>query len=81
MSAMATSWQGPWGDSKALATAPLPRLPLLKGRYTVSAYVLCERSINLWAAAEHVASFEVVQDHLEQGVVSLPHHWAMGPQP
>ncbi|MBK9363546.1 MAG: ABC transporter ATP-binding protein [Rubrivivax sp.] len=68
-------------DGEILARLTLPRLPLLKGRYTVSAYVLCERSINLWAAAEHVASFEVVQDHLEQGVVSLPHHWAMGPQP
>ena len=63
------------GDISVLLT--LPRLPLLKGRYTVSAYVLCERSINLWAAAEHVARFEVVQDHAEQGVVSLPHHWQM----
>jgi lipopolysaccharide transport system ATP-binding protein len=64
------------GETSAVLT--LPRLPLLKGRYTVSAYVLCERSINLWAAAEHVAQFEVVQDHLEQGVVSLPHRWQMG---
>ena len=66
-------------DGVASALLTLPRLPLLKGRYTVSVYVLCERSINLWAAAEHVASFEVVQDHLEQGVVSLPHSWHMSP--
>jgi lipopolysaccharide transport system ATP-binding protein len=65
----------PDGSARALLT--LPRLPLLKGHYTVSAYVLCERSINVWAAAEHVAKFEVEQDHLEQGVVSLPHHWRM----
>lgn len=80
---------GNWLDGRPLqrgadgcvqARLTLPRLPLLKGRYTVSAYVLCERAINLWAAAEHVATFEVVQDHLEQGVVSLPRHWAMGPQ-
>jgi lipopolysaccharide transport system ATP-binding protein len=69
------------GDGQLRARLTLTRLPLLKGRYTVSAYVLCERSINLWAAAEHVASFEVVQDHLEQGVVSLPHHWQMGEGP
>jgi len=56
-------------------TLTVPRLPLLKGRYSVSAYVLCERSINVYAAAEHAASFEVTQDHPEQGVVSLPHHW------
>ena len=52
-----------------------PKLPLLKGRYSVSVYVLCERSINLYASAEHAATLEVVQDHVEQGVVSLPHHW------
>ena len=52
-----------------------PALPLLKGRYTVSAYVLDERSINLYAAAEHVASFDVVQDGLQQGLVALPHRW------
>ncbi len=60
------------------ASLSFPKLPLLKGRYTVSAFVLCERSINLYAAAEHGASFEVVQDHLEQGMVSLPHRWEMG---
>lgn len=59
----------------------LPRLPLLKGRYTVSVYVLCDRAINLWAAAEHVAQFDVVQDHLEQGVVSLSRRWAMESAP
>lgn len=56
-----------------------PRLSLLKGRYSVSVFVLCDRSINIWAAAEHVCSFEVEQDHLEQGVVSLPRRWEMGP--
>ncbi len=52
-----------------------PKLPLLKGRYSVSVYVLCERAINLYASAEHAATFEVAQDHVEQGVVSLPHQW------
>lgn len=55
-----------------------PLLPLLKGRYTVSAYVLCERAINLYASAEHAGRFEVSQDHVEQGVVSLPHAWSAG---
>lgn len=63
------------GQARAVLT--FPRLPLLKGRYTVSVYVLCSRSINLWAASEHTVHFEVVQDHLEQGVVSLPRAWQM----
>ncbi|MDQ2780715.1 MAG: ABC transporter ATP-binding protein [Pseudomonadota bacterium] len=56
-------------------TLEFPALPLLKGRYTVSAYVLCHRGINVYASGEHVAALEVVQDHVEQGVVSLPHRW------
>lgn len=52
-----------------------PELPLLKGHYTVSAYVLCERSINLYSAAEYAVSLDVVQDHVEQGVVTLPRRW------
>ena len=52
-----------------------PAMPLLKGRYNVSVYVLCERAINVYASAENVANLEVVQDHVEQGVVSLPHRW------
>ena len=31
-------------------------------------------------AAGHAASFEVTQDHVEQGVVSLPHRWAIRAQ-
>ncbi|HSW05893.1 ABC transporter ATP-binding protein, partial [Aquabacterium sp.] len=51
---------GSWLDAVALqrdaagrgeATLHFEKLPLLKGRYTVSVYVLCERSINIYAAA------------------------------
>ncbi len=64
-------------DGSGHATLRFPRLPLLKGRYAISVYVLCDRSINVHAAAEHAVSFEVTQTHLEQGVVSLPHAWTM----
>ncbi|MCZ2439002.1 MAG: ABC transporter ATP-binding protein [Burkholderiales bacterium] len=78
---------GSWLDGVALARDAngqisvqlcWPALPLLKGRYTISVYVLCDRAINLWAAAEHVLAVEIVQEHLEQGVVSLPHQWMVG---
>lgn len=68
-------------EGRSAGRLTLPALPLLKGRYTVSLYVLCDRSINVWAAAEHVAAFEVTQDHLEQGVVSLPRRWSMDESP
>lgn len=75
---------GSWIDGHALprdehgqgqTTVCFERLPLLKGRYTVSVYLLCERGIHVYALAEHVAAFDVVQEHLEQGIVSLPHRW------
>jgi lipopolysaccharide transport system ATP-binding protein len=52
-----------------------PQLPLLKGRYTLSAYVLCDRSIHTYSAAEHVLQFEVTQEGAMQGLVMLPRRW------
>ena len=52
-----------------------PKLPLLKGRYTLSAYLMCERAVHVYEGVEHFASLQVTQPHLEQGVVSIPHQW------
>ncbi|HRD83603.1 MAG TPA: ABC transporter ATP-binding protein [Rubrivivax sp.] len=65
-------------DGRVQAVLEVPRLPLLKGRYTVSVYVLCERSINLLAAAQHAARFDVVQLGPQMGIVELPHRWRTG---
>lgn len=64
------------GESHALLR--FPALPLLKGRYTCSVYLLCERAINIYAAAEHVLAFDVHQDTVMQGIVALPHSWQVG---
>ncbi|MCC6813489.1 MAG: ABC transporter ATP-binding protein, partial [Rubrivivax sp.] len=65
-------------DGSVAAELRFPALPLLKGRYTVSAYVLCERAIHIQAAAEHVLAFEVVQSDALQGIVALPRRWLTG---
>ena len=64
------------GDLRAVLS--FPALPLFKGRYTVSVYVLCERGINVYAHAEQVLGFDVAQDDVHQGLVALPHHWRQG---
>jgi len=64
------------GESHALLR--FPALPLLKGRYTCSIYLLCDRAINIYAAAEHVLGFDVHQDTVLQGIVALPHTWQVG---
>lgn len=63
-------------DGRGRAELLFPALPLLKGRYTVSAYLFCERGLHIYSAAERFAELSIEQDHLEQGFVSLPHRWA-----
>ena len=60
------------------ATLTYEQLPLLKGKYSLSVYLMCERGLHVYAAVEHVVTISVTQDHLEQGMVSLPHRWQAG---
>lgn len=62
------------------AVISFPALPLLKGSYTLSAYLFCERGLHIYSAAEKFATLTVEQSHLEQGVVSLPHQWHTRPE-
>ncbi len=67
-----------WG--RGVVTVRFPALPLLKGKYYLSGYLYCERGLHAYAAVEQFANLEVHQDHLEQGIVSLPHSWHSGVQ-
>lgn len=76
---------GAWMDGFALSREPsgdlravlrFPKLPLFKGRYTISPYVLCERGINIYSGAEQLVGFDVSQNDLHQGVAALPHEWS-----
>ena len=63
---------------RGAATITFPKLPMLKGKYYLSAYLYCERGLHAYAAVEQFANLDVQQDHLEQGIVSLPHSWHSG---
>ncbi|WP_423246451.1 Wzt carbohydrate-binding domain-containing protein [Methylococcus sp. ANG] len=54
-----------------------PHFSLLKGAYWVNVFLLCEQGIHLYDRVEHAAELQVVQDGLEQGVVSLPRRWSV----
>ena len=54
-----------------------PNLPLLKGHYWLSAFLMCERGIHFYEIAERIAEISVEQDDLEQGFVKLPRRWAV----
>jgi lipopolysaccharide transport system ATP-binding protein len=57
------------------ATVVFTQLPLMKGRFTVGAYLFDERAIHVYDVVLQAAAIDVVQDGLHQGFVQLPHHW------
>ena len=52
------------------------RLALLRGDYSVSVILGCERGLHAYEIVEQAVKLHVVQIGLEQGVVSLPHSWS-----
>ena len=56
-------------------TIVFPRIALLKGEYTVRVFLMCERGIHIYEHVDAAADLIVSQHGLEQGFVSLPHHW------
>lgn len=57
------------------ATVIFPQLPLLKGTYTVTAFVACENAMHVYDMIERCITFQMTQEGLAQGVVALPHEW------
>lgn len=51
------------------------RLPLLRGEYSIAAWLLCDRALFVHEGVQEVCRLKVEHDGLEQGVVSLPHRW------
>jgi lipopolysaccharide transport system ATP-binding protein len=52
-----------------------PKLPLLRGKYGISVFLLCERAIHIYDSA-NVAEMNVSQPGLELGLVALSRHWS-----
>jgi len=51
------------------------QLALLKGRYTVSVFLFCERGLHIYDNADHVLQLQISQEGLEQGLFHLPRAW------
>ena len=62
-------------DGVGRASLNFPKLPLLKGQYSLTAFLMCERAVHVYEAVEHFATVQVSQPHLEQGLFSIPHQW------
>lgn len=64
-------------DGSGEVCVTFPRFSLLKGCYWVNVFLLCEHGVHIYDRAEHAAELHVVQEGLEQGVVSLPREWSV----
>ncbi len=62
-------------DGHGRAVVVFPKLPLLKGRYTVTGFLLCENGLHPYEQMERCVALNVTQKGLEQGLVTLPHEW------
>ena len=58
------------------ACLTIPRLPLLKGEYFINIFLACERGLHYYDSVLYAIELELTQDGLEQGVVTLAHHWS-----
>ena len=57
------------------ATVRFEKIPLLKGRYLIAAYLACERAIHVYDSVNACVEIIVEQQGIEQGVVALPREW------
>lgn len=62
-------------DGNAVAELVLPRLPLMRGEYSMSLFLGCERMMHIYDHAPHCVRFEVMQPGIEQGVVFIERQW------
>jgi lipopolysaccharide transport system ATP-binding protein len=62
-------------DGSGQVQMVLPRLPLLKGRYAVTAFLLSEDGLHPYDQVMQAAQITVEQDSPLQGFVSLPRRW------
>jgi lipopolysaccharide transport system ATP-binding protein len=61
-------------DGSGELTLVFPKIQLLRGRYQLHVYLLCERAIHIYDSALW-GEFEVEQKGLELGVVSINRRW------
>ena len=64
-------------EGRGKGSITFTQLPLLKGDYAVTVFLSTEDALHPYDQVEHCIKFRVTQSSLEQGIVSLPHHWNM----
>jgi len=66
-------------NGRGQATVVFPKIPLLKGEYSITTFVACEKAMHVYDMIERCIMLQVTQEGLAQGVVELPHEWRSEP--
>jgi lipopolysaccharide transport system ATP-binding protein len=62
-------------QGRGQATVVFNKLPRMKGRVSVGAYLFDERALHVYDLVLQAATLNVVQSGVHQGFVQLPHIW------
>jgi lipopolysaccharide transport system ATP-binding protein len=62
-------------QGRGQATVVFEKLPLMKGRFSVGAYLFDERALHVYDVVLQAATVDVTQPGVHQGFVQLPHRW------
>lgn len=57
------------------AVLHLPRVPLLKGHYRITAFLLSEDGLHVYEQVDNCVELHVSQTGPEQGLMAIPHEW------
>jgi lipopolysaccharide transport system ATP-binding protein len=75
---------GAWNDGVTLARSVsgggwvelvFPSVALLKGTYSLSAFLFCERGLHIYDNADHFIKVQISQQGIEQGLFHVPRVW------
>ncbi|MDD2610074.1 MAG: ABC transporter ATP-binding protein [Giesbergeria sp.] len=61
------------GEGKV--TIVFPKISLLQGEYWVDVYLVCERALHIYTAAEKLIKLHVIQNGMEFGLITLSRQW------
>ena len=62
-------------QGRGQATVVFEKLPLMKGRFSIGAYLFDERALHVYDVVLQAATVVVTQAGVHQGFVQLPHRW------
>jgi lipopolysaccharide transport system ATP-binding protein len=62
-------------QGRGQATVVFEKLPLMKGRFSIGAYLFDERALHVYDMVLQAAAVVVTQPGVHQGFVQLPHRW------